>query len=124
MLRPDLENADALVRAVQLQRGEGYRALALWDGATPYAYAGYRILNNLIHGHFMYVDDLVSDQTRRGQGAGAALITELQRIARAEKCGRLVLDTGLANALAQRFYFRNGLLARGLHFAMQLDATA
>lgn len=124
MLRPLLESADALVGAVRLQGREGYRALALWDGDTPYAYAGYRILNNLIHGRFLYVDDLVSDQTRRSQGAGAAMIAELQRIARAENCDRLVLDTALANAMAQRFYFRNGLLARGLHFAMQLEAEA
>jgi len=29
---------------------------------------------------------------------------------------RLVLDTGLANALAQRFYFRQGLLTSSMRF--------
>jgi hypothetical protein len=28
-----------------------------------------------------------------------------------------VLDTGLSNAFAQRFCFRQGLLATGLHFS-------
>lgn len=33
----------------------------------------------------------------------------------------LVLDTALANAFAQRFYFREGLLTRGLHFSQELS---
>jgi len=35
-------------------------------------------------------------------------------------CKNFVLDTGLHMALAQRFYFRQGLLARGMHFVEAL----
>ncbi|MCJ9714285.1 GNAT family N-acetyltransferase, partial [Bordetella hinzii] len=39
---------------------------------------------------------------------------------RREDCAQLVLDTGLGNALAQRFYFRQGLLSAALHFRQAL----
>ena len=35
-------------------------------------------------------------------------------------CSRLVLDTGLDNVLAHRFYYRQGLLARALRFSHDL----
>jgi hypothetical protein len=34
----------------------------------------------------------------------------------------LVLDTVLGSSLAQRFYFRQGLLSEGLHFNQALHA--
>jgi ribosomal protein S18 acetylase RimI-like enzyme len=39
---------------------------------------------------------------------GARLIDATTRIAEEAGCVKLVLDTGLSNALAQRFYFRQG----------------
>ena len=33
-------------------------------------------------------------------------------------CHRPVLDTAIDNLLGHRFYFRNGLLARGLRFSV------
>lgn len=72
----------------------------------------------MIHGRFLYVDDLVTDAEGRGQRHGERLLQALRELGRAEGCQQLVLDTALANALAQRFYFRSGLLARGLHFSM------
>lgn len=35
-------------------------------------------------------------------------------------CSHLVLGTGLHKPLAQHFYFREGLLAKGVHFVQQL----
>ena len=104
-----------------MQRAQGYRLLAVWDDDTPVALAGYRRIDNLIHGRFIYVDDLITDAAGRGRGHGERLLAELRTLGRAEGCNRLVLDTALANALAQRFYFRCGLLARGLHFSMDLE---
>ncbi len=48
------------------------------------------------------------------------LALRLVDAARAAGCRRMILDTGLENALAQRFYFRFGMLARGLHFGIDL----
>jgi ribosomal protein S18 acetylase RimI-like enzyme len=106
---------------VAIQRAQGYRLLAAWEDGKPVALAGYRHLDNMIHGRFMYVDDLVTDGAGRRRGIGERLLDELRKLGRAERCDRLVLDTALTNELAQRFYGRVGLLARGLHLSMDLQ---
>lgn len=117
-LRPHLADADELVERWRLQRQAGYRILALWRGDRPVALAGYRVTDNLIHGHFLYVDDLVTDEAERGTGLGARMLERMRQEAKAQGCRRLMLDTAIDNLLAHRFYFRCGLLAGGLHFGM------
>lgn len=120
-LRPMLLTPQAFLERARVQSLQGWRLLAEWQGAAPVALAGYRIMDNLAHGRFVYVDDLVTARAVRGSGAGARLLAEIERVARAAGCGKLVLDTALANSLAQRFYFRCGLLSTGLHFTKVLS---
>jgi GNAT superfamily N-acetyltransferase len=127
-LRPHLTSVEEFVERWRRQSAEGYSILALWPDRAPdsgpepkpSALAGYRITENLIHGKFLYVDDLVSDQTERGRGHGALLLDRLKEEGRARGCKKLVLDTGLDNALAHRFYYRQGLLASALRFNVLL----
>ena len=65
LLRPHLGGADELVARITRQRDAGYRLLALWRAGTPVALAGYRFEENLIHGKFVYVDDLVTAADER-----------------------------------------------------------
>ena len=67
-------------------------------------------MENLIHGHFLCVDDLVTSEGQRGKGLGAALLLELSSIGVDEYCRRLVLDTAATKANARRFYKREGLI--------------
>ncbi len=90
--------------------GEGYRVLAAWRDDRVIALAGYRVMRNLIHGRFLYVDDLITTAAERGAGLGAALLKELSAIGEAAGCGRLVLDTAATNTDARRFYVREGLV--------------
>ncbi len=124
-LRPHLASADEFIARWRRQSADGYRVLALWSEAPdpgPRALAGYRITENLVHGKFLYVDDLIADQNERGRGYGARLLAKLKDEGRALGCKKLVLDTGLDNYLAHRFYFRQGLLAQALRFNIPLDA--
>jgi ribosomal protein S18 acetylase RimI-like enzyme len=119
-LRPHIATPAELVARVQRQRGHGYRLLAAWRDAQVVGAAGYRMQENLIHGRFVYVDDLVVLDRERRSGIGAALLDAVAADARADGRARMTLDTGLDNALGQRFYFRWGLLATGLHFSRGL----
>jgi len=119
-LRPHLADAAELVTRVRRQRGAGYRLLAAWRGGTPVALAGYRIEENLIHGRFIYVDDLVTADAERRGGLGARLLTAVAEIGCEEGITRLVLDTAIDNVLAHRFYYRQGLLARALRFSREI----
>jgi len=108
-LRPYLQDAEEWCERVSAMTPAGYRVLAAWDGDRVLAVAGYRVMENLIHRRFLYVDDLVSATGERGKGLGAALLRELSTVARGEHCWRLVLDTAATNANARRFYAREGL---------------
>ena len=115
-LRPHIASAEEFVERCRRQHGEGYRLFALWSAGRPRALAGFRVTESLIHGRFLYVDDLIVDAEDRGGGYGAVLMDRLKQEGRALGCAKLVLDTGLDNALAHRFYYRQGLLAMALRF--------
>ncbi|MFY1664352.1 GNAT family N-acetyltransferase [Pseudomonas sp. Pseu.R1] len=121
-LRPHLvSEADFISRIERMGTG-GYRLVGAFDAGALVALAGYRLQENLIYGPFLYVDDLVTAEAQRGGQWGSRLLRALERLARASGCSRLVLDTGLANARAQRFYFREGLYTGALRFQKQFDA--
>jgi GNAT superfamily N-acetyltransferase len=122
-LRPHLTDAETFAIQVRRQSVQGYRLLAAWQNNEVKGLAGYRFLENLIYGRFLYVDDLVIASDARSQGLGAELIDTVRDEAKWTSCAHLVLDTGLANALGQRFYFRQGMLPKGLHFCQQLSTT-
>lgn len=125
-LRPHLnEGADDFIARVRRMQRDSYRLLAVWQGDTVLALAGYRLQENLVYGgRFLYVDDLVTDAAARGKQWGARLIEATTRIAEEAGCVRFVLDTGLSNALAQRFYFRQGLLTEAIRFGRTLRTGA
>ena len=120
LLRPHLADAAELVARVARQRATGYRILAAWRDRAPIGLAGYRIEENLVHGRFVYVDDLVTAEGERGGGIGARLLDAVAAEGRRLGIERLVLDTALDNVLAHRFYYRQGMLARALRFSRQI----
>jgi ribosomal protein S18 acetylase RimI-like enzyme len=119
-LRPHLESEDAFVSQIMRQYEQQYRILAVWDDDEVVALAGYRYQENTVYGRFLYVDDLIAAETHRSRRWGALLLAKLTVFAQEAQCARLVLDTGLTNVLAQRFYFREGLLPGALRFGKVL----
>jgi GNAT superfamily N-acetyltransferase len=123
-LRPHLDSEDDFVARVARQRAQGYRILAAWEHGEVVALAGYRLQENLVYGKFLYVDDLVAGDRHRGRRWGAQLLERLGACAAQADCVKLVLDTGLTNGLAQRFYFREGLLPGALRFGKPIKEAA
>lgn len=116
VLRPHLSDADDFLRRLQRQAEQGYRLLAARAGDEVRGLAGCRLQENLLHGRFFYVDDLITREDLRGQGIGERLLAETRAEALRLGCANLVLDTALSNARGQRFYYRQGLLGIGMHF--------
>ncbi|TCK19764.1 acetyltransferase (GNAT) family protein [Ancylobacter aquaticus] len=123
-LRPRLKGVEEWVERASEMATEGYRVLAAWENDRVLAMAGYRVMENLIHDHFLYVDDLVTAQAERGKRLGAALLRELTAIGVDEYCGRLVLDTAATNENARRFYKREGLADAVIGFVKLLGPPA
>lgn len=117
-LRPHIENQSTLVAQVQRQFEDGYRLIAAHADEAIVGIAGFRVQENLVHGRFIYVDDLVVAADQRGHGVGARLLDAVSDDCRSLGISTLVLDTALGNCLAQRFYFRYGMLSRAMRFTM------
>ena len=116
VLRPHVAAPANYVAQLLRQTAQGYRLLAAWDAGQVVGLAGYRELENLLYGRFIYVDDLVVHPDLQRSGLGAVRVEAVQR-----GSTHFVLDTGLHTPLAQRFYFRQGLLAHGMHFTQSLQ---
>ncbi|WDZ97746.1 GNAT family N-acetyltransferase [Herbaspirillum sp. WKF16] len=123
-LRPHLASEEEFMQRIGRAADESYRMLAAWDEGRVVAIAGYRFQENLVYGKFLYVDDLVSAETQRGKRWGERLLKALDAVALEAGVARLVLDTGMANALAQRFYFRQGLLTGAMRFGKAIGGAA
>ena len=118
-LRPHLTESDFLER-VERQAPEGYTLAFVEDADRVVSVAGFRFLNNLAWGKFLYVDDLVTDERVRSKGYGQQLLTWLIEHARAKACDELHLDSGVQRFGAHRFYLAAGMDITCHHFAMKL----
>lgn len=123
LLRPNLRDERDWTERVSNMRGDGYRILMAVRGSTVVGVSGYRTIENLVHGRFLYVDDHVTESSERGQGIGAAMLAELSSIGEDEFCNRLVLDTAATNKDARRYYKREGLLDAIVGFIKPLEVS-
>jgi predicted GNAT superfamily acetyltransferase len=121
-LRPQLGSAEALVARVDRGlRPGGYRLIASFDDGErdAAAVAGFRVMEMLAYGRYLYVDDLVTAADRRGRGHADRVFEWLYAEAEREQCEQFHLDSGVGpeRADAHRFYFRHGLRITSYHFA-------
>ena len=124
-LRTGFADEAAYLDAVKRQMDAGYRLLLAWldgtEGAEIVACAGWRFVEMLAYGRFLYVDDLITAERHRSEGYGDALMRWLEATARAAQCQFLSLDSGTHRAAAHRFYFRQRLTITSFHFVRKLD---
>jgi hypothetical protein len=98
----------------------GARMCVAAEGTVVTGVAVYRIYENTFNGRQLYVDDLVTDAKRRSTGVGRALLTHLERKARAANLDNLALDSGTQRQQAHKFYFREGMVVTSFHFGKRL----
>lgn len=123
-LRPHLSEAtfcEQVLRQIEMQ---GYHLVGLEDNGAIVAVAGYRFLENLAWGRYVYVDDLITDELHRGQGFGGLLFDWIARKAEREGCQSLHLDSGVQRFAAHRFYLGKGMEMTSRHFSLVLRTNA
>jgi GNAT superfamily N-acetyltransferase len=121
-LRPHLD-VEEFRKRYEAARPEGYRVAAVFDGDECRACAGYRLMNNLVSGYHMYVDDLVTAEQWRSHGYGRLLNKYLTDLAQNEGCSSVQLDSATHRRDAHRFYFRERFVITAFHFGITLDET-
>jgi GNAT superfamily N-acetyltransferase len=118
-LRPYLL-AEEFVSRICTQQAQGYHLAYLEDEGTVVAVAGFIVRDKLSSGRTMYVDDLVTDPTRRSRGLGKAMLDWLQAHAHEAGCATFTLDSGTQRHDAHAFYFRERMRATDFHFEKKL----
>ncbi len=121
-LRPHIAEMEFLAR-IRQQEKTGYRLALARDANQPVAVTGFRILENLAWGRFLYVDDLVTLPAHRSRGFGAKLLNWLRQRAAQENCAQFHLDSGIQRTDAHRFYQREGMTLSCFHFAETITAV-
>ena len=118
-LRSHVAAAD-FVAIVRRQMDGGYRLACLEEAGGVQAVSGFRVIENLVGGRVLYVDDLVTDAAARSRGHGKHLFDWLVARARAEACAFLEPDSGVQRFDAHRFYFVNRMVISSHHFRLPL----
>jgi len=93
-----------------------YTLVGLYIESECAAVMGFRILYDYAHGKHLYIDDLVTTASRRGQGLGAHLLRFAELEAERLGCSQLRLCTGIANEGGKKFYDREGWQLRSVAY--------
>lgn len=117
-LRPDLE-VDYVSQMQGIFRDGGEMLAAVADGEVA-GVAVFRSFANTHAGRRFYVDDLVTDDTRRSTGVGHAMLAWLENEARTRGCRGIDLESGTQRTRAHRFYFREGFFVTSFSFRKAL----
>lgn len=119
-LRPKFTTRKKFVERVVRQQGQGYLLAFVEARGEIRAVAGYRFLESLFSGRFLYVDDLVTRERDRSDGFGGKLLDWLAEQARAHNCENLELDSGVQRFDAHRFYLTKRMKIAAHHFSMPI----
>lgn len=117
-LRPQLP-PDYAAKMARVYAGGG-RMLVAAEADTVLGLAVWRSAENTFAGIYMYIDDLITDETRRSSGVGGALLRRCEDIAKELGCTELILDSGTQRVDAHRFYFRERYGVHAFNFSKRL----
>jgi GNAT superfamily N-acetyltransferase len=123
-LRPGLTSpADFVERVDQRQRPQGYRLVAsvVEHQAAAVAVMGFREADNLAWGHHLYIDDLSTARSARGQGHASDLLAWVHDEAERLGCDQVHLDSGVGpdRLAAHRLYLNTGYRISSHHFSRE-----
>jgi len=120
-LRPHLASVDDFVARVNdAQRTEGYRLVASIADEDVVAVGGFRRLHTLAWGDLIYIDDLVTLESHRGQGHAHRLLEWIHTEARRLGCEQIHLDSAPHRHPAHRLYLNERFRISSFHFSREL----
>jgi len=99
-----------------LMRAEGWRMQGIFHGEDCKAVVMIRIGYRLYSGKFLQLECLYVHPDHRRDGYASLLFQHAEKIAEAEGCERLILDSYVDNANSHKFFYRHGYHICGFHF--------
>ena len=127
LLRPRWKTADAVIDFIDTKlRPTGYRLVGAFEHSSGAAASvvGFRELWSTAWRHYLYVDDVSTLETARGNGIADALMRWVIADAKRRQCEGVHLDSGVGSdrAVAHRLYMRNRLRISAHHFSLDIDS--
>jgi len=121
-LRPNIGPESVFVDHVdRVLRPEGYRLVGFFVEAdvNAVAVAGFRVVNMLAWGHFLYCDDLGTRLEHRGLGYAGQLMDWLTDEGKRLHLDEFHLDSGMGpdRTDAHRLYFSKRMRISAFHFS-------
>ncbi|WP_226671104.1 GNAT family N-acetyltransferase [Metabacillus litoralis] len=119
-LRPHLREDEFVEKIRRLQDKYQYKVVTVIENDEVKAVAGYRVIESLAWGNYLYVDDLITDKSSRQKGYANILWNWLINEAKKYDFEQLHLDSGVQRHDAHRFYLKGGLDITCHHFQMEV----
>ncbi len=116
-LRPQF-SVPYIKKQVKKQMSAGYHIAYIEDDKRVLCVAGFVIGEKLAWGKHIYVDDFVSNETSRSEGAGRCMVKWLKSYAKESGCQQMHLDSGVQRYMAHKFYLREGFIIASHHFSI------
>ena len=92
-------------------------------GGVIVGFCSLAVKNNLWQqGKLGHIDEIVVEETFRGNGIGKELLNRISQTARTLGCKRIELDSAHHRKEAHEFYEKNGFENRALLFSKTLDS--
>lgn len=92
------------------------------DAGKIVGFCSLTMKNNLWqHGNLGYIDELIVDDSYRGNGVGKGLLKTMSATAKNMGCKRIELDSAYHRIEAHKFYEKNGFINRGILFSKVLN---
>jgi ribosomal protein S18 acetylase RimI-like enzyme len=120
-LRQQKSEEEYLEKVIQLQECFNYTLVSVIDNNEVKAIAGYKILQSLAWGKYLYVDDFVTDINSRRKGYASILWEWLINQAKLSNCDQFHLDSAVHRFDAHRFYLKGRMDISCHHFQMSLN---
>jgi ribosomal protein S18 acetylase RimI-like enzyme len=127
LLRPCWRTVEAVVALIDTKlRPTGYRLVGAFEHSSGAAVSivGFRELWSTAWGHYMYIDDVSTLETGRGNGFADELLRWVIADAKRRQCDGVHLDSGVGSdrSAAHRLYMRHRLRISALHFSLEVDS--
>ncbi len=103
-LRTHLDEKTYLELVMEAKEKDMYRLFALYDQGEIVAVTGFKPMITLYYGRFVWVCDLVTDNSKRSNGYGEKLLSFVHEWADENGYERVALSSGLQRVDAHRFY--------------------
>ncbi len=119
-LRPHLDLERYLTYMLYML-DEHYKVIFIEIQGVAVSFCGYRTITMLQRGRSLYIDDLATLASARGQGHATRLLEAVIKQAKSEELHSIHLDCSHHRHTAHKLYITRGFTISGHHFTMDLS---